>query len=92
MQADRDVLEQRRAELQSEKALVEDEIRLNEVSNSIVDLVEQKCFDEALAGCNQLLRDYPEVIDGLERSALAHEAREEWALAADFLSARARFH
>jgi tetratricopeptide (TPR) repeat protein len=79
-----DVLKQRLAELQPEKALLEDEIRLDKLSNSIVDLVEQKRFDQALAGCEQLLRDYPEVIDGIERFALVHEAREEWALAADF--------
>ena len=78
-----EVLRQGLAALQPEKALLEHE-SLDELSNSIVDLVEQKRFDEALAGCTQLLRDYPEVIDGLDRSALVHEAREEWALAADF--------
>jgi tetratricopeptide (TPR) repeat protein len=57
---------------------------LDALSNRVVDLVHQKRFEEALAGCHQLLRDYPEVVDGLERSALVHEARGEWALAADF--------
>jgi tetratricopeptide (TPR) repeat protein len=81
---EREVLRQLLAAPPLEKALLEDEIDLDELSNSILDLVEQKRFDEALAGCEHLLRDYPAVIDGLERSALVHEAREAWALAADF--------
>jgi len=80
---ERETLSQRLAALPAERVLDEDDARLDELSNSIVDLVAQKRFDEALARCKQLLRDYPEVIDGLERSALVHEAREEWALAAE---------
>jgi tetratricopeptide (TPR) repeat protein len=62
--------------------LVEDP--LDELSNSVVDLIEQKRFDEALAVCEQLQREYPEVIDGLERFAMVHEARGDWALAVSY--------
>lgn len=57
---------------------------LDRVSNSIVDLIDEKRFDEALVVCERLRTEYPEVIDWLERSAMVHEARGENALAADF--------
>ena len=41
-------------------------------------------LDEALAVCDQLQRKYPDVIDGLERSATVHAARGDWALAASY--------
>ena len=62
--------------------LVEDDVDV--LSNSVVDLIAERRFDEALAACEKLQRDYPEVIDGLERSAMVHEARGDWALAASY--------
>jgi tetratricopeptide (TPR) repeat protein len=57
---------------------------LDELSNSVVDLIDARRFDEALAACERLLAQYPEVVDGLERSAMVHEARGNLALAVDF--------
>lgn len=57
---------------------------LDELSNSVVDRIHEGRLDEALTLCEQLLREYPEVVDGLERSAMVHEARGEYALAAHF--------
>ena len=57
---------------------------LDKLSNSVVDLIDQNRLDEALAACDRLRREYPDVIDWLERSAMVHEARGDWALAADF--------
>jgi tetratricopeptide (TPR) repeat protein len=57
---------------------------LDELSNSVVDLIHQNRLDEALAVCDQLQREYPDVIDGLERAATVHEARGDWALAASY--------
>jgi tetratricopeptide (TPR) repeat protein len=76
--------EDERAQLLAEKDLYEDSLRLDKLSNSVVDLIAQKRLDEALAACEQLHHDYPEVIDWLERFAMVHEARGDWTLAADY--------
>ena len=61
----------------------DDGTQLDELSNSVIDLIHQRRFDDALAACEALRRDYPEVVDGFERAALVHEARGDWTLAAD---------
>lgn len=63
---------------------LDDEAELVEISNSVVDLVREKRFDEALTACQRLLVEYPDVIDGLERSAIVHQAKGNYQLAADF--------
>jgi tetratricopeptide (TPR) repeat protein len=62
--------------------LVDDD--LDELSNSVVDLIDHNRLDEALKACDQLQRKYPEVIDGLERFAMVHQARGDWTLAASY--------
>jgi hypothetical protein len=57
---------------------------LDDLSNRVLDLVRERRFDEALAACARLLEEYPDVIDGLERSAIVHEAEGNIVLAADF--------
>jgi len=57
---------------------------LDELTNSVLDLIKERRFDEALVACDRLLREYPEVHDGFERSALVHDALGNHALAADF--------
>jgi tetratricopeptide (TPR) repeat protein len=59
---------------------------LDLLSNSVLDLIKQERFEEALLACERLLRDYPDVGDGFERSALVHDALGNHALAADFWS------
>jgi tetratricopeptide (TPR) repeat protein len=61
---------------------VEDD--LDELSNGVVDLIDARRFDDALGACQRLLTEYPEVVDGLERSAMVHEACGDFALAVDF--------
>lgn len=55
---------------------------LDDLSNSVLALVKARRFGEALAVCRRLLAEYPEVVDGLERSALVHAALGDHATAA----------
>jgi tetratricopeptide (TPR) repeat protein len=48
---------------------------LNEISNSVIDLIDAKRFDEAEEVCRRLSRDYPDQVDGLERMARLYEAK-----------------
>ena len=48
---------------------------LDDLSNSVVDLIQSKRFDEAEEVCQKLLRDYPEQVDGLDRLAELHMAK-----------------
>jgi hypothetical protein len=57
---------------------------LDVLSNSVIGLIKKTQFDEALAVCERLRVEYPEVPDWLERSAMVHEARGDAALAVDF--------
>ena len=57
---------------------------LDELSNGVLECIRERRLDEALTLCEQLRREYPDVVDGLERSAMVHEARGDYALAADF--------
>jgi tetratricopeptide (TPR) repeat protein len=57
---------------------------LDELSNSVDDLIKVRRFDEALAACHRLLTEFPDVDDGLDRSAEVHAAMGNHALAADF--------
>ena len=57
---------------------------LDELSNSVVDLLAAQRLDEALASCERLLTEYPDVVDGLERSAMVYDARGDLPLAIDF--------
>ena len=61
-----------------------DDDGLAELSNSAVDLAHDGEFEQALAVCARLLSDFPEVVDGLERSAMVHAKMGHHALAADF--------
>ena len=57
---------------------------LDELSNSVLDLVRTGRFDEALAACTRLLEEFPDVVDGFERSGLVHAKMGNHTLAADF--------
>ncbi len=52
---------------------VEDDI--DQLSNSVVDLLDEGRLDEAEAACQELRLQYPETIDWIIRSAMVHEAR-----------------
>lgn len=55
---------------------------LDELSNSVLALVQARRFEEALAVCRRLRAEYPEVVDGLEHSGLVHAAMGDHATAA----------
>ena len=61
-----------------------DDDHLDDDSNRVVDLIRAGNLDEAEAAANALLRDYPEVPDGLERLGMIYEARGELKRAADY--------
>jgi hypothetical protein len=63
--------------------LLEDD-GLDDLSNSVLDLVRTGRFDEALAVCNRLLELFPDVVDGFERSGMVHAKMGNHTLAADF--------
>ena len=65
-------------------AAYHEEDEFTNLSNSVIDLVAERRFEEALAVCGRLLSEYSDVADGLDRSAIVHAARGEHALAADF--------
>ena len=63
--------------------IVEDD-GLDDLSNSVLDLVKARRFDEALAACRRLLEEFPDVVDGFERSGMVYAATGDHARAADF--------
>lgn len=76
--------QQLRASSLLDPSWVDDERAFIELTNGVVDLVNDNRFDEALAHCQRLLDEYPETIDGLDRSGIVHEAQRNHELAADF--------
>lgn len=68
-----------------EPILVIEDDGLDNLSNSVLDLIRERRFDDALAACDRLLQEFPDVQDGFERSALVHAAMGNHALAADFM-------
>ena len=68
-----------------------DDDDLDEVSNSVVDLIRAGRLDEAEAAARDLLARYPEVFDGLERLGMVYEARGDRKQAADYYRQAARF-
>lgn len=57
--------------------------RLDELSNSAVDAIEGKKYEEAETICEQLLRDYPQMIDGHDRLGMLRAAQGRYQEAAD---------
>ena len=65
--------------------------QLDQLSNSVVDLIKQERLDEAEAVSHKLLTDYPDQVDGLNRLAMVYEARGEKGKAADYFRKAADF-
>ena len=64
---------------------------LDQLSNSVVDLIAQNKLDEAEAVSHRLLADYPDQIDGLDRLAQVYEARDEKEKAIEYYRKAADF-
>jgi len=69
------------------KALVE----VDDLSNSVLDLIDAGKFDEAESVCNELKKRYPDQVDGIERMAMVYEARGENQKAAEYYLKTAEF-
>jgi len=64
---------------------------LDQLSNNVVDLIEQEKLDEAEAVSRRLLNEYPDQIDGFNRLAMVYEARGEKRKAAEYYRRAHRF-
>jgi len=64
---------------------------LDQLSNSVVDLIAQNKLNEAEAVSHRLLKDYPDQIDGLDRLAQVYEARGEKEKAIEYYRKAADF-
>jgi len=64
---------------------------LDQLSNSVVDLIKQKNLDKAEAVSRRLLSEYPDQVDGLDRPAMVYEARGDRKQAAQYYRKAADF-
>jgi hypothetical protein len=64
---------------------------LDDLSNSVVNLIKERRLDKAEALCHELLSRYPDQIDGTERLAAVYEARAENKKAAQYYRKAAQF-
>lgn len=79
-----DAVERRKIMKQNlEKSMAEVD-DLNDLSNSVVNLIEEKKFDDAESVCHELSKRYPDQVDGIERLAMVYEARGEKEKAAEY--------
>ena len=69
----------------------DDDGNLEELSNSVVDLLADGKIDAAESAAKELLERYPEVVDGLERMATVAEARGHDTVAAEYYRQAADF-
>lgn len=72
------------------KALVEVD-DLDDLSNSVLDLIDDRKFNEAESVYNELKKRYPDQVDGIERMAMVYEARGENQKAAEYYLKTAEF-
>ena len=64
---------------------------LDQLSNSVFDLINKSKLDEAEAAANKLIREYPDQVDGLHRLSQVYEARGDKAKAVEYLRKSADF-
>ncbi|MDM8535594.1 SEC-C metal-binding domain-containing protein [Desulfobacterales bacterium HSG17] len=72
----RKIIKQKNLKPKIEKIYVEDD-GLDDLSNSVIDLINSGKFDKAEAVCKELSQRYPGQVDGIERLAMVYEARGE---------------
>ena len=61
---------------------------LEQLSNSVIDLIERGHLDDAERACLELKRRFPDMIDWIERSGAVHEARGDVSRAIERLRLR----
>lgn len=64
---------------------------LDNLSNSVVDLIQAGKLDEAEAQSRRLLEQYPDDVDGLDRLAMVYEAKGHNRVAAEYYRKAAAF-
>ena len=64
---------------------------LDDLSNSVLDLIQDGKLDEAENVCQKLLRQYPDQVDGLDRLAMVYEAQGNNKKAAEYFRKTAQF-
>ncbi|MBW2144161.1 MAG: SEC-C domain-containing protein [Deltaproteobacteria bacterium] len=64
---------------------------LDNLSNSVVDLIKERRLEEAEKVCHELLSRYPDQIDGIDRLAEVYEARGNNKKAAQYYRKAAAF-
>jgi tetratricopeptide (TPR) repeat protein len=64
---------------------------IDQLSNSVNDLIKENKLDEAEAVSRRLLAEYPDQVDGLNRLAMVYEARGEKRKAAEYYRKAADF-
>jgi hypothetical protein len=64
---------------------------LDELSNSVLDLVRSGQLEKAEEVCQQLIARYPDEVDGLDRLAIVHEAKGDRVRAAEYYRKAADF-
>ena len=64
---------------------------LDQLSNSVMDLIKQNKLDEAEVVSKRLLNEYPDQIDGFERLGQVYEARGKCQIAAVYYQKAADF-
>ena len=64
---------------------------LDQISNSVVDLINQNELEKAEAVSRRLLAEYPDQVDGFDRLAMVYEARGDRKKAAQYYRKAADF-
>jgi len=64
---------------------------LDQLSNSVVELIKQNKLDKAEAVSRRLLSEYPDQVDGFDRLGMVYEARGERKKAAQYYRKAAEF-
>lgn len=64
---------------------------IDNLSNSVVDLIHEGKLDDAEQVCIELLNNYPDSVDGLERYAMVYEARGDNEKAIEYYKKTADF-
>jgi tetratricopeptide (TPR) repeat protein len=91
LRKDAEALEHRKIlEQNPGKTLVEVDAFVD-LSNSVIDLIDAKKFNEAESICNELSKRYPDQVDGIERMAMVYEARGEKEKAVEYYLKTAKF-
>ena len=86
-----EALEQRKILEQNPGKVLFEVDDLDDLSNSVLDLIDAQQFDEAESVCNELKKRYPDQVDGIERMAMVYEARGDNQKAAEYYLKTAKF-